>query len=263
MPPPATPSSPAAANANAIGPSCAPPAASRSSSRFRPSWRSTTNRPSCTTRTNAAPKPAAARTSWSTPAPSSTATPPTSPAPGPATDADPTFRALVAGVNALERRLVAMVRPGPALRRDPRRGPPPGRRAARRARRASRYRPRRPWTKRLTRAFFPHGVGHQLGLQVHDVAGHQATPEGGTPGAAGRARSAQHPHPRGRPPGHHRAGRLFHPHAARTAARRRPRRRLRLALIDRLLPLGGVRIEDDVVCTADGYEDLTRQHIEV
>ena len=34
-------------------------------------------------------------------------------------------------------------------------------------------------------------------------------------------------------------------------------------LIDELLPLGGVRIEDDVYCTADGYEDLTRRFIEV
>ncbi|MBE2894357.1 Xaa-Pro dipeptidase [Spirabiliibacterium falconis] len=30
----------------------------------------------------------------------------------------------------------------------------------------------------ITRAFFPHGLGHFLGLQVHDVAGFQQTPRG-------------------------------------------------------------------------------------
>ena len=33
--------------------------------------------------------------------------------------------------------------------------------------------------KDLTGVFFPHGLGHFLGIQVHDVSGRQKAPEGG------------------------------------------------------------------------------------
>jgi len=32
-------------------------------------------------------------------------------------------------------------------------------------------------------------------------------------------------------------------------------------LIDQLIPCGGVRIEDDILCTEDGFEDLSRDQI--
>ena len=34
--------------------------------------------------------------------------------------------------------------------------------------------------QRMTDVFFPHGIGHLLGLQTHDVGGHVSTPEGST-----------------------------------------------------------------------------------
>ncbi|MGB1352515.1 MAG: M24 family metallopeptidase, partial [Glaciecola sp.] len=42
--------------------------------------------------------------------------------------------------------------------------------------------------KGITKTFFPHGIGHMLGLQVHDVAGH-VNDDYGTPNPA----PAEHP----------------------------------------------------------------------
>ena len=36
-------------------------------------------------------------------------------------------------------------------------------------------------------AFFPHGIGHGIGLQVHDVAGFAESDRGGTIAEAARA----------------------------------------------------------------------------
>lgn len=111
----------------------------------------------------------------------------------------------------------------------------------------------------LTRAFYPHGVGHHLGLQVHDVAGRQAGPDGGTVAPPDdhpflrNTRTMETGHVLTVEPGFYftpvlldelRAG----PHAARVD----------WSIVDRLTPLGGVRIEDDVLVTDGEPEDLTR-----
>ena len=111
----------------------------------------------------------------------------------------------------------------------------------------------------LAQTFLPHGVGHHLGLQVHDVGGQQADPDGG----------------RVAPPDSYPALRTTRPMAAGHVVTIEPGlyfigmllERLRdgehaslvdWGAVDRLRRFGGVRIEDDVVCTEDAPQDLTR-----
>ncbi len=114
--------------------------------------------------------------------------------------------------------------------------------------------------RQLTDPFFPHGLGHHLGLQVHDVGGRQAAPEGGVIDppprypylrttremAAGQVLTIE--------PGIYFIPLLLEPHRQGGHASA-----FDWKLIDEeLIVCGGVRIEDDVLCTEDGPEDLSR-----
>ena len=111
----------------------------------------------------------------------------------------------------------------------------------------------------ITSAFFPHGLGHHLGLQVHDVAGKVAGPDGPE-----LAQPAAHPFLRNlRPveagnvftvePGIYFIPQLLEPLRGEPAGRA-----VNWSAVEALLPCGGVRIEDDVAVTATGAENLTR-----
>jgi Xaa-Pro dipeptidase len=114
--------------------------------------------------------------------------------------------------------------------------------------------------ERVTSVFFPHGIGHLLGLQVHDVAG-LAAEETGT---------RDIPRPEGHP--FLRLTRVLEPGFVVTVepglyfidllleqARADGRgRHIDWSAVDRLRPCGGIRIEDDVACTAGEPENLTR-----
>lgn len=112
----------------------------------------------------------------------------------------------------------------------------------------------------VSSAFFPHGIGHGIGLQVHDVAGFAASDSGGTIDK-----------PQGHP--YLRLTRELAPGMAVTIEPG-------LYFIDMLLeqlkvdghadavdwarveafrPFGGIRIEDDVVCTDAEPLNLTRE----
>jgi Xaa-Pro dipeptidase len=114
-------------------------------------------------------------------------------------------------------------------------------------------------TSGVTSAFFPHGLGHPIGLQVHDVAGFQASETGGT-----IARPQGHPYLRMTrvleagmvvtiEPGLYFIDMLLEELRAKPVASD-----IDWARVERFRPYGGIRIEDDVVCTDADPENLTR-----
>lgn len=111
----------------------------------------------------------------------------------------------------------------------------------------------------LTSVFFPHGIGHLIGLQVHDVSG-LAMDESGTQ----RARPANHPFlrlTRKLEPGFVvtiEPGIYFIDMLLREARGKSIARDINWNRVDALHPFGGIRVEDDVVCAEGEPENLTR-----
>ncbi len=111
----------------------------------------------------------------------------------------------------------------------------------------------------LTSVFFPHGIGHLLGLQVHDVGG-----------VMGDSSGAERQRPEGHP--YLRLTRMLEPGVVVTVepgiyfidsllARAKANAagaHINWKLVEALHPYGGVRIEDDVATGATGPENLTR-----
>lgn len=111
----------------------------------------------------------------------------------------------------------------------------------------------------LTEVFLPHGLGHLIGLQTHDVGGQQSAVEGGT-----------------RPPPENYAalrltrtlvdnmpvtiepGLYFIPMLLDAARVGSGRSRINWSLIEKLLPCGGIRIEDNVYLRDGQLINITR-----
>ncbi|HET6632613.1 MAG TPA: Xaa-Pro dipeptidase, partial [Rhodanobacteraceae bacterium] len=100
----------------------------------------------------------------------------------------------------------------------------------------------------ITRAFFPHGLGHGIGLQVHDIGGFMAGPEGGRiePPEGHPFLRLTRPLARGMvvtiEPGLYFIDMLLAELKATPAARH-----VRWDKVDAFRKYGGIRIEDDVV----------------
>ena len=113
--------------------------------------------------------------------------------------------------------------------------------------------------KGITKTFFPHGIGHFLGLQVHDVAGHVAD-DRGTPNP---------------PPEDHpflRTTRIVEPRQVFTIEpglyfidslladlkATELSKYMNWDVIDSFRPFGGIRIEDNIIVHRDRNENMSR-----
>jgi len=111
----------------------------------------------------------------------------------------------------------------------------------------------------VSSVFFPHGIGHLLGIQVHDIAGLAASENGGT-----LPRPEGHPFLRLTRPVDKgmvvtiEPGLYFIPMLLAKLRNGPHAKAVDWTKVEHLLPFGGVRIEDDVACTGAAPENLTR-----
>jgi len=112
----------------------------------------------------------------------------------------------------------------------------------------------------LIDSFFPHGVGHFLGLNVHDVAGNYSGPSGDTLPDLPQdkkfrlLRSVETGHVFTIEPGIY-----FIPLLLEPLAQSKLKAAVNWQKVEQFLPYGGVRIEDNIVMTDTGALNLTRQ----
>lgn len=108
------------------------------------------------------------------------------------------------------------------------------------------------YNKKITDIFFPHGLGHSLGLQVHDV------------GAKTKAAPSRYPNLRmTKDLERHNVitiepGIYFIKSLLDELRATEDRIHINWELISKLASYGGIRIEDDIVVLDEGFENLTR-----
>ncbi|RMG09834.1 MAG: Xaa-Pro dipeptidase [Planctomycetota bacterium] len=176
-------------------------------------------------------------------------------------DAHPVFCELLAGLEGLQRRLVAEVRPGRSFV-DLHAASFRGVCELLCAYEVLTVSADEAYERGLAFPFYPHGLGHHLGLQVHDVGGQQVDPQGTRAEPPERfpwlrtTRPLAEGHVVTVEPGIYFIPLLLDPYREGEQAAA-----FNWSLIDVLAPLGGIRIEDDVLVARDGPEDLSRPHV--
>jgi Xaa-Pro dipeptidase len=111
--------------------------------------------------------------------------------------------------------------------------------------------------KGISRIFYPHGLGHSLGLQTHDVGCALVKPKTENPFLRNTSKIAE-----GQvftiEPGLYFIDTLLAP------LKSKPEGKLvDWNLVEQLAPLGGIRIEDDVLVTATGTRNFSREVLAV
>jgi Xaa-Pro dipeptidase len=118
------------------------------------------------------------------------------------------------------------------------------------------------WKLAAVRPFFPHGLGHMLGIQVHDVAGKQVNmggdlfdPNKEFP-ALRNYRKVEVGNVFTIEPGIY-----FIPDLLEELKAKHKEIKIDWDLVNELIPLGGIRIEDNVYLGENGVENLTRHYL--
>jgi Xaa-Pro dipeptidase len=112
----------------------------------------------------------------------------------------------------------------------------------------------------IVSTFFPHGIGHFLGLQVHDVAGY-VSDDRGTPSPAPQA----HPFLRltrnieARQVFTIEPGLYFIDSLLADLKSSQQSKYINWNVVDSLRPFGGIRIEDNIIVHRDKNENMTRE----
>jgi Xaa-Pro dipeptidase len=172
-------------------------------------------------------------------------------------DAHPVFAELLRGMEQLQADLAGSVGPGSFVELHMRAAR--GVCALLRSVGVLRVEPDEALEREIDRVFLPHGLGHHLGLQVHDVGGHQISPEGEQAPPPARAPHLRTTRPLA--PGHVitiEPGLYFVPILLADLASGPDAECVDGGLLEDLRPCGGIRVEDDVLVTAEGAESLSR-----
>lgn len=171
-------------------------------------------------------------------------------------DADPIFEPMIEGVTALQRRLINALKPGvDYVELHRRMHQALGELLTEQG--LVRCTPEAAVAQGITRAFCPHGLGHFIGAQVHDVAGQmddmgRPLPPPETDPALRLTRKLEAGMVVTMEPGLYVIPMLLDP-LRETAARHD----IDWHIVDRLAGHGGVRIEDNILITPSGRDNLT------